>query len=84
MTKEEIVSEFWRLPPKERAAVVEEISRSGGENGSSEKLRSHPYTIEEKLAALKRLRGAFKTPGPSPTDEELKEDYVDYLAKKYS
>jgi len=84
MTKEEIVNEFWRLPPEEREAVVEEISRGGGANGSSAKPKLHPYTIEEKLAALGRLRGVFKTAGPPPTDEELKEDYINYLSKKYS
>ena len=84
MTKEEIVSEFWRLPPEEREAVVEEIYRGGGANGSSMKAKLHPYTIEEKLAALGRLRGVFKTAGPPPTDEELKEDYINYLTKKYS
>jgi hypothetical protein len=84
MTKEEIISEFWRLPPEEREAVVEEISRGGGANGSSAKSKLHADTIEEKLAALGRLRGVFKTAGPPPTDEELKEDYINYLTKKYS
>ena len=39
---------------------------------------------EEKIAAFHRLRGMLKTEGPPPTDEELKDDYIKYLAEKYS
>lgn len=39
---------------------------------------------EEKLAAFHRLEGMLKTGTPSPSDEELKEDYVNYLSEKYS
>jgi hypothetical protein len=31
-----------------------------------------------------RLRGIAKPEGVTPSDEELKEDYVNYLAGKYS
>jgi hypothetical protein len=39
---------------------------------------------EEKLAAFHRLRGLLKTDQHPPTDEELKEDYINHLAEKYS
>jgi hypothetical protein len=39
---------------------------------------------EEKLAAFHRLRGMLKVEGPPPTDKELKDDYINYLAEKYS
>jgi len=42
------------------------------------------YGREEKLAAFHRLEGMLKTDGPLPTDEELKDDYINYLSEKYS
>jgi hypothetical protein len=39
---------------------------------------------EQRLAAFHRLSGMLKTNEPPPTDQELKDDYVDYLEKKYS
>jgi hypothetical protein len=39
---------------------------------------------EEKIAAFYRLRGMLKTEGSPPTDEEVKDDYINYLAEKYS
>ena len=88
MTREELVKEIKQLPLAEREAVVEEVSRSIQEeveaNGSLAKSEEQRNRIEQKLAAVSRLRGAFKTDAPPPTDEELKEDYVNYLAKKYS
>jgi ribosomal protein L7/L12 len=41
-------------------------------------------TRERKIAAVRRLRGIAKFEGEPPSDEELKEDYVNYLAEKYS
>ena len=88
MTREELVKEIKQLPLAEREAVVEEVSRSIQEeveaNGSLAKSEEQRNRIEQKLAAVNRLRGLFKTDAPPPTDEELKEDYVNYLTKKYS
>jgi hypothetical protein len=43
--------------------------------------------VEPKLSPwTRRLVGAARRPGdtsPPPTDEEIKNDYVDYLEKKY-
>ena len=86
MTKEELVKEFRHLPLEEREAAVEEILRGIREepDGLSVQSEVKRNRIEEKLAAVERLRGLFKTDAPPPTDEELKEDYINYLAKKYS
>jgi len=87
MTREEIVKEVRQLPVGEREAVVEELRREIQEeiraNGSAES-EEQSKRIERKLAAVNRLRGLFKTGAPPPTDEELKEDYTNYLMKKYS
>ncbi|MFS8086124.1 MAG: hypothetical protein ACMG6H_10885 [Acidobacteriota bacterium] len=88
MTKEELVKEFWQLPPVEREAVAEEILKGVREetksNGSTNDRPANYHSLDEKLAAFYRLEGMFKTDAPPPTDEELKEDYINYLAEKYS
>lgn len=91
MTREEIVKEARQLPLTERKAAVEEITSSIREemqaNGSAAKDASHAKnesSLDEKLAAFYRLQGMLKTDAPPPTDEELKQDYIDYLAEKYS
>jgi hypothetical protein len=85
MTREEIVKEALQLPLAERKAAVQEITSSIREeieaNGSATTGES---SLEEKLAAFHRLHGLLKTDAPPPTDEELKEEYVNYLAEKYS
>jgi putative methionine-R-sulfoxide reductase with GAF domain len=85
---EELIREISQLPLPERQAVVEKISESireeTGINDSLAKSETQQHTVEEKRAAVNRLRGVFKTDRRAPTDEELKEDYITYLAKKYS
>jgi hypothetical protein len=85
MTREEIVKEARQLPLAERKAAVDEITSSIREeidaNGSATTGESN---LEEKLAAFHRLHGMLKTDAPPPTDEELKEDYINYLTEKYS
>lgn len=41
-------------------------------------------SLEERLSAFHRLYGILKTDAPPPTDEELKEECINYLAEKYS
>lgn len=91
MTREELVKEARQLPLTERKAAVEEITSSIREeieaNGSATTDGSQAKgetSLEEKLAAFHRLHGMLKTDAPPPTDEELKEDYINYLAEKYS
>jgi hypothetical protein len=87
MTKEEILKEFWLLPAAERAAAAEQILKTKGRldgNSSTSDNETRKHSLEEKLAAFHRLQGMLKTDPPPPTDEELKEDYINYLAEKYS
>ena len=91
MTREEIVKEARDLPLAERKVAVEEITSSIQEemqaNGSAARDGSHAKdesSRDEKLAAFYRLQGILKTDSPPPTDEELKRDYIDFLAEKYS
>jgi hypothetical protein len=87
MTHEELIQEINQLPRDERKELGEAILRSVqqeqplSDSGSREQAEVSP---EEKLAAFHRLRGMLKVEGPPPTDEELKDDYINYLAEKYS
>ncbi len=94
MTQQQFIEEAKRLSVAERVALIEAISRSLRED-----LQTHdggartvpPETLEStgqsererKIAAVRQLRGILKTEGP-PSDEEWKEDYVNYLTEKYS
>jgi hypothetical protein len=87
MTHEELIQEINQLPRDERKALGEAILLSiqdeqlASDSGAG---KQSEVSREEKLAAFHRLRGMLKTYGPPPTDEELKDDYIKYLAEKYS
>lgn len=95
MTRQQFLEEIKQLSVAERIALIEAITRSlrkdletgqdaipisasnnAGATGESER--------ERKIAAVRRLRGVAKFDGEPPSDEELKEDYVNYLTEKYS
>ena len=77
----ELIEQIIRLPIAERVEIIERISRSVRED-----LRENVKkpNLEERKKAVDRLRGIAavedKTP---PTDEEIREDYTNYLAEKY-
>jgi len=87
MTHEELIQEINQLPRDKRKALGEAILLSvqdeqlASDSGAGEQ---NDVSRAEKLAAFHRLRGMLKTDGPPPTDEELKDDYIKYLAEKYS
>ena len=85
MTHEELIQEINQLPPDKRRALAEAILQSVQEGRSGANLgEQEEATRDEKMAAFHFLRGMLKTDGPAPTDQELKEDYINYLAEKYS
>jgi DNA-directed RNA polymerase specialized sigma24 family protein len=85
MTREEIIQEINQLPPDERKAIAETVLRGVQEEVAVDSERpASEVSREEKIAAFHRLRGMLQTEGPPPTDDELKDDYVNYLQEKYS
>lgn len=95
MTRQQFLEEIKQLSITERIALIEVITRSlredletgpdaplistsnnTGATGESER--------ERKMSAVRRLRGIAKFDGEPPSDEELKEEYVNYLTEKYS
>lgn len=88
LTQQEIYREAIALPYNEQAELIEKISRNLkqgiAENGNENTHEEKEPSIEEKREAIKRLRGIAKVEGkPAPTDEEIKEDYTNYLLEKY-
>ena len=87
MTHEELIQEINQLPRDKRKALGEAILRSVQQEqpvSDSELREQGEVSREDKLAAFHRLRGMLKVEGPPPTDEELKDDYINYLTEKYS
>ena len=85
MTREEIIQEINQLPPDERKAIAETVLRGVQEEVAADSERpASEVSREEKIAAFHRLRGMLQTEGPAPPDEELKDDYINYLQEKYS
>lgn len=94
MTRQQFIEEIKQLSVAERIALIEEISRSlrediektnGDTTAASETIvPAGQSESERKIAAIGQLRGILKTEGPPPSDEEWKEEYVNYLTEKYS
>lgn len=84
MTQQEIVKEFRNYSTVEQATLISRLSRVmqeklEGENSSEQDDQA------ERAAAIERLRGIGRVEGkPALTDEEIKEDYTNYLMEKYS
>jgi len=77
----ELIEQIIHLPIAERVEIIERISRSVREDlrENGEKIN-----LEERKKAVNRLRGIAAVEGKTPpTDEEIKEDYTNYLAEKY-
>ncbi len=95
MTQQQFIEAAKRLSVAERVALIEAISRSLREDLQTDNSgartvppETHESTgqseRERKIAAIRQLRGILKPEGPPPSDEEWKEDYVNYLMEKYS
>ena len=95
MTRQQFLEEIKQLSIAERIALIEAIFRSLREElemSSGDPALSGGETPEDniqeererRMAAVRRLRGILKTSGNPPSDEELKDDYTNYLIEKYS
>ena len=87
MTTEQILQEVANLPRGEQEAVARAIVtglagvETQGDNGPG---RETPEQRRAKRrAAVKRLDGALRWPGPPPTDDEVEQMRDEYLTQKY-
>lgn len=78
----DVLEEIIQLPIPERIEIIKKISQSvrkdlqnGQESDASPERRHEAYL---RLKGIASIEG--KTP---PTDEEVKEDYANYLSDKY-
>lgn len=78
----ELIEKIIHLPVAERVEIIEQISRSVKEDLRESDAEKVP--LAERKAAVERLRGIAAVEGKTPpTDEEVREDYTNYLAEKY-
>jgi hypothetical protein len=78
----EIIEQIIHLPIAERVEIIEKISRSVREDLREKD--NEKFSLDERKTAYLRLRGIAAVEGKTPpTDEEIKEDYNNYLAEKY-
>jgi hypothetical protein len=82
----ELIEQIIHLPIAERVEIIERVSRSVREDlqENGRKQNEKELSIEERVNAVNRLRGIAAVEGKAPpTDEQVKEDYANYLAEKY-
>ena len=77
----ELIEQIIHLPIVERVEIIEKISRSVREDLRDNK--TPEISLEERKAAVERLRGVAKTDNPPMTKEKMREEYYNYLAEKY-
>lgn len=82
----ELVKQINHLPIAERVEIIEEVSRGvcldlRNQNGSGE---NHDLIKEKRREAIRRLRGVAMVEGKvAPSDQEVKDEYYNYLDEKY-
>ena len=82
----ELIEQIIHLPIAERVEIIERVSRSVREDlqEDGKKQSEKELSIKERIAAVNRLRGIAAVEGKTPpTDEQVKEDYANYLTEKY-
>ena len=81
----ELIEQIIHLPIVERIEIIERVSRSVREdlqeNGNTQNEKE--LSIEERKAAVERLRGVAKMENPPMTKDETREMYYEHLAEKY-
>jgi len=85
MTQQQIVQEFKSYPKAQKSVVISQLLRILADD-LEEPLQPNgsELSIEERKAIVDSLRGIAAVEGKTPpTDEEIKEDYTNYLAEKY-
>lgn len=75
MTYQALAREVVRLPLTERLALLEFVTRS---------VREELAPRQDGPSSLAGILGIGRSDGTTPTDDELRESYADYLIEKYS
>lgn len=84
MTQQQLVQEFKSYPKAQKSVVIRQLLRIFEDDlEETSPLNGNELLIEERKAAVERLRGVAKMENPPMTKEETREDYYNYLAEKY-
>ena len=84
MTQQQIVQEFKTYPKAQKSVVIRQLLRIFENDLDEEKQSGEKDSIEERKAIVDSLRGIAHVEGKTPpTDEEVREDYTNYLLEKY-
>ena len=87
MTYREIVAQAKELPLDEQWLVVKELLDALKIETLAAKERESAEARQRRLASIapaSAMLGIIRPEGHIPTDEEIKEDYTNYLIRKYS
>ena len=87
MTYTEVITQARQLPLQEQILLIETVLRWIREDVSQTVASAKPLAVTERRRAIppaSALLGIAKPNGPLPTDDELKEDYINYIERKYS
>ena len=85
MTQQQLVQEFKTYPKTQKSVIIRQLLRIFEEDLEETELRNNgEFSIEERKAIVESLYGIAAVEGKTPpTDEEIKEDYANYLSEKY-
>ena len=85
MTQQQIVQEFKTFPKAQKSLIIRQLLRIFEEDlEETEKQKTGELSTEERKAIVESLYGIAAVEGKTPpTDEEIKEDYINYLSEKY-
>lgn len=75
MTYQELVKSIQSMPLAERLSLLEVLTLSLQADFPGKGVRT---------ASLGDVRGMLKVEGSAPTDEEIENEYTDYLIEKYA
>jgi len=74
MLSQELKEQIFKLPPRDRLALIGEIVES---------LQEAPIDKTERSKAIQRMEGLLKTDQPAPTDEEVEAMLEERRLEKY-
>ena len=80
MVDQELIERVTQLPVSARLELIELLTHSLREDLAPEQISA----TDDPVSIVQRLFGILRTDEPFPTDEEIKQEYTDYLIRKYS
>ncbi len=84
MTQQQLVQEFKTYPKAQKSVIIRQLLRIFEEDLVENTHNNKEVSIAEKKAIVDSLYGIAAVEGKTqPTDEEVKEDYINYLSEKY-